>query len=235
MAMWPRSELQRCLVEDLRDEAHVLVDEDLLAVTGRDAGRLLAAVLQRVEPEVRQLGDVLTGSPDAEDPAGVLRALLAGEEVMVQTTVATCHSPSLPHPTASARRRSTAQRAARRAPRSAAAARALPEVRLDERETWVADQAGPSYASSARIHRVASVGRWKRPSVTCGGSACRRASPRPSSTHCVCRPPPPRGHRGRCSTPAHSTRAAYGFGKAPAPARRRTSGSRRPRIGPAPR
>src|SRR6478752_5902237 len=88
---------ERGLVEDLRHEAHVLVDEDLLAVTGRDAGRLLPAVLQRIEPEVRQLRDVLSGSPDAEDPAGVLRAFLAGDEVMVQTTVATCHSASVAH------------------------------------------------------------------------------------------------------------------------------------------
>ena len=72
------------LVEDLRHEAHVLVDEDLLAVGGRDAGGLLTAVLQRVEPEVGQLGDVLARGPDAEDAAGVLRALLAGKEVMGQ-------------------------------------------------------------------------------------------------------------------------------------------------------
>ena len=41
------------LVEHLRDEAHVLDDGDRLAVAHRDAGRLLPAVLQRVEAEVR--------------------------------------------------------------------------------------------------------------------------------------------------------------------------------------
>jgi hypothetical protein len=64
------------LVEDLADQAHVLVDEHLLAVAGRDAGRLLPAVLQRIEPEVGEFGDVLAGRPDAEDPTGVLWALL---------------------------------------------------------------------------------------------------------------------------------------------------------------
>ena len=66
------------LVEDLGDQAHVLVDQDLPAVADRDAGRLLAAVLQGVEAEVGQLGDVLAGGPDAEDATGVLRSLLAG-------------------------------------------------------------------------------------------------------------------------------------------------------------
>ena len=126
---------ERRLVEDLRDEAHVLVDEDLLAVTGRDAGRLLPAVLQRIEPEVRQLGDVLSGSPDAEDPAGVLRALLAGDEVMVQTTVATCHAASLPHRRdqsvggVSGAQRQLGEHLVARPPPAP-----LPEVRLDERE-----------------------------------------------------------------------------------------------------
>ncbi len=84
------------LVEDLRDQAHVLVDQDLRAVAHRDAGRLLAAVLQRVEAEVGQLGDLglgagAVGGPDAEDPAGVLRALLAGNQVVSEPTVATWH------------------------------------------------------------------------------------------------------------------------------------------------
>ena len=53
-------------------EAHVLVDEELLAVGGRDARGLLAAVLQGVQTEVRELGHLFTGCPDAEDAAGVL-------------------------------------------------------------------------------------------------------------------------------------------------------------------
>ena len=78
------SELERGLVEDLRDQAHVLVDEDLAAVADRDAGRLLAAVLQGVEAEVGQLGDVLAGRPDPEDAAGVLGALVLRVEVVVR-------------------------------------------------------------------------------------------------------------------------------------------------------
>src|SRR5690242_21855984 len=39
------------LVEDLRDQPHVLVDQDLAAVADRDPGRLLAAVLERVEAD----------------------------------------------------------------------------------------------------------------------------------------------------------------------------------------
>ena len=77
------SDVERGLVEDLRDQAHVLVDQDLAAVADRDAGRLLAAVLQGVEPEVGELGDVLARGPDAEDAAGVLRALVLGVEAVV--------------------------------------------------------------------------------------------------------------------------------------------------------
>ena len=76
------------LVEDLRDQPHVLVDQDLPAVADRDACGLLPPVLKRVEAEVGQLGDVLARRPDAEDAAGVLGAPLPGVEVVVETTVA---------------------------------------------------------------------------------------------------------------------------------------------------
>src|SRR3954466_5474500 len=81
--------VERGLVEDLRDQAHVLVDQDLPAVADRDAGRLLAAVLERVETEVGQLRDVLAGGPDPEDAAGVLRSPVVGVEVEGEPTVAT--------------------------------------------------------------------------------------------------------------------------------------------------
>ena len=86
--------VERGLVEDLRDQAHVLVDQDLAAVADRDAGRLLAAVLEGVEAEVGQLGDVLARRPDPEDAAGVLRALVLGVECGGQTTVATRAGPA---------------------------------------------------------------------------------------------------------------------------------------------
>ena len=69
----------------------------LLAVARRDAGRLLAAVLQGVEPEVGELGDLLARGPDAEDAAGVLRALLPGEQIVGQSAVAASrHSLRVP-------------------------------------------------------------------------------------------------------------------------------------------
>ena len=86
---------QRGLVEDLRDQAHVLVDQDLAAVADRDAGRLLAAVLQGVEAEVGQLGDVLAGGPDPEDAAGVLGSLVVGVERRRQPAVAAARLPLL--------------------------------------------------------------------------------------------------------------------------------------------
>ena len=79
---------QRGLVEDLGDQAHVLVDQDLAAVADRDAGRLLAAVLQGVEAEVGELRDVLAGGPDPEDAARVLRSLVVGVEGGGQPAVA---------------------------------------------------------------------------------------------------------------------------------------------------
>jgi adenylylsulfate kinase len=65
---------ERCepaLVENLRNQAHVLDDGDRLAVAHRDACRLLPAVLQRVEPEEGEVCDGLPGAVYAEDAACV--------------------------------------------------------------------------------------------------------------------------------------------------------------------
>ena len=64
---------QRRLVEDLGDQAEILVDHHAGAVADRDAGGLLPAVLQRVEAEVGELGDLFAGRPDAEDAALLAR------------------------------------------------------------------------------------------------------------------------------------------------------------------
>ena len=88
----PAQRLEGGLVEDLRDQAHVLVDQDLPAVADRDAGRLLAAVLQRVEPEVGELGDVLAGGPDSEDAAGVLGSAIVWVEIVGQTPISARHA-----------------------------------------------------------------------------------------------------------------------------------------------
>ncbi len=52
---------QLLLVEDLGHEAHVAKGRQVAAVRHRDAGRLLAAVLEREEPEVREPRDVALG------------------------------------------------------------------------------------------------------------------------------------------------------------------------------
>ena len=71
---------QVVLLEDLADEAQRALGDDVaVAVGGRDAGRLLAAVLERVEREVRQPGDVVAGRVYPEDPAFVARAVTVVE------------------------------------------------------------------------------------------------------------------------------------------------------------
>ena len=63
---WPRQRRQRLAVEDIRDVAHGARDAHLRSVRGRDAGALLAAMLQRVQPQVRHVGG-FGMSEDAED------------------------------------------------------------------------------------------------------------------------------------------------------------------------
>ena len=71
---------QLLLVEDLVDEALVAHGHDVAALGGGDARRLLAAVLERVEREVGEPGDVVLGRVDAEDAALVARAVAVVEE-----------------------------------------------------------------------------------------------------------------------------------------------------------
>ena len=71
--------VERGLVEDLGDEAHVFVHKNLRAVAGGDSGRFLAAMLQRVDAEVGEFGDFFAWGPDSEHSARVLRALLTGK------------------------------------------------------------------------------------------------------------------------------------------------------------
>ena len=66
---------EHLLVEDLRDEAHVLDDRDLAFVGHGDAGALLAAMLQGVEPEEGEPGDVAARRVDAKDAAAVVKAV----------------------------------------------------------------------------------------------------------------------------------------------------------------
>jgi hypothetical protein len=48
-------------------------------------------VLKGVEAEVGELGDLLARGPHAEHAAGVLGALLAGEQVVAEPSVAAKH------------------------------------------------------------------------------------------------------------------------------------------------
>jgi hypothetical protein len=73
----PVEGVENRLVEDLRDKAHVFVDDDPGAVADGDAGRLLATVLERVQPVIGKLGDILARRPDAEDAAGIPGWLVA--------------------------------------------------------------------------------------------------------------------------------------------------------------
>jgi hypothetical protein len=49
-------------------------------------------VLERIQSEIGEFGDLFAGGPDPEDAASVLRALLAGEEIVTEETVTTMHT-----------------------------------------------------------------------------------------------------------------------------------------------
>jgi len=79
------------LVEDLGDQAEILVDHHAGPVADGDAGRFLAAVLKCEEPEICELRDLFLGRPDTEDAAGILGAALLGVEIVGQPAVASGH------------------------------------------------------------------------------------------------------------------------------------------------
>src|SRR5215475_5312388 len=83
------------LVEDLGNQAHVLEDDDPAAVADRDAGGLLTPVLQGVQAEVGQLGDVFVVGPDAEYPASVPGRTVFGAQVVSKSAVRLDHLVSL--------------------------------------------------------------------------------------------------------------------------------------------
>ena len=71
---------QLLLVEDLVDQALVAHRHDVAVLGGRDAGGLLAAMLERVEREVGQPRHLLLRGDDAEDAAFVARSVAGVEE-----------------------------------------------------------------------------------------------------------------------------------------------------------
>src|SRR3954463_9252702 len=86
------------LVEDLADQPEVLVDDHGSTVGDGDPGGLLPTVLQRVQTEVGQLGDLLPRRPDTEDAAGVLGAGKRGVEVVRQPSITARHTSTVPVP-----------------------------------------------------------------------------------------------------------------------------------------
>ena len=74
---------QLLLVEDLGDEPGVAQGGDVAALAGGDPGRLLAAVLERVEREVGEPGDVVARRVHAEHAALVARSVAVGNAVVV--------------------------------------------------------------------------------------------------------------------------------------------------------
>ena len=114
------------LVEDLADQAHVLVDEDLSPSPSRSRRTPGHGAAGR-RGRVGELGDVLAGRPDAEDAAGVLWALVGGVQrvqVVRESSVSARHA-SVSHAEADGPVRGAApaappaaRRAARRSPRT---------------------------------------------------------------------------------------------------------------------
>ena len=76
----PLQRTQLLLVEDLVDEPLVAHRHDVAALRGGDAGGLLAAVLERVEREVREAGDFAARRDYAEDAALIARSIAGVED-----------------------------------------------------------------------------------------------------------------------------------------------------------
>ena len=84
---------ERAVVERVRHEAHVLHDGEGMAVAHRHARRLLPPVLQRVQPEVGEVSDVVTGRVDTEDPARFLGSLRGLEGSLRHVFMMACAAP----------------------------------------------------------------------------------------------------------------------------------------------
>ena len=70
-----RHACQNVLIEHLADQAHVLVQADLVLVEHSDPRRFLPAVLQGIQPEVGEIRNGLFGREDCKDPAGLLHPI----------------------------------------------------------------------------------------------------------------------------------------------------------------
>ena len=214
--MWPCRVAERRLVEDLADQAEVLVDDERTAVADRDAGGLLAAVLQRVEAEVGELGDLLAGRPDAEDAAGVLRARVVGDEFVGQLAVAARHASECTGAAGRSPRRRT-RSGARVSPASGARhpARLAAQLRtgrygVRSARLPLARTAPAATASAKRAGRwpaaARSAGRSRRRSAACRGCAAARRSPARRRTAAPAPRPSARAPARRGSRPGRGRR-----------------------------
>ena len=168
IATWPCRPRELLLVEDLRDEPEVAQRRQPALLGDGDARRLLAAVLEREEPEVREPRDVAVGCVDAEDAAH-------GYAHLADLDEAARAEPRDARPGAQAR--IAAPRARLVAGSSTSASRAAPARRLGERvlEPAVADVVAERQSSGAAFQR-------KRISAA---SAARLASGRGREQHDV--------------------------------------------------
>jgi hypothetical protein len=87
--------VERRLVENLGDQAHIFTDHDLRAVPHGDASGFLTAVLQRVKPEIGELGHLFPRGPNPENAAGVSWPFLAGKKIVTEPSVWAWHAGSL--------------------------------------------------------------------------------------------------------------------------------------------
>src|SRR5439155_21747546 len=67
--------VDRLAIEDLADQSQALVQVELRTIAGGDPGRLLAAMLQRVQAQVSEPADRLTGGEDTDHAALFARAM----------------------------------------------------------------------------------------------------------------------------------------------------------------
>ncbi len=66
---------ERLLVEDLADQPESLVQGELRSIRYGDPGRLLATMLEGMQPERHQVGDRQPGSVDADNAALLARPM----------------------------------------------------------------------------------------------------------------------------------------------------------------
>src|SRR5207237_10919732 len=95
-----RERAQVVLAEDLAHQPELAARDDVAApVSRRDAGRLLAAVLQRVERKVGQTRHLVTGRIQAEHPALMPRSVTYHEHKLAVLMRTTRRARRAPRPT----------------------------------------------------------------------------------------------------------------------------------------